>query len=142
MTRQTRAPVVFLLGAIAAAVAPDIVSAQTSVQQDAPARSVNPSALLIERPWIRATPGGAKVASGYLRITNRGAEAERLIGASIPLAERGEVHEMTKEGDLVKMRPVEGGVEIQSGQTVELKPGGYHLMFMELNSGARSGQFG
>jgi copper(I)-binding protein len=124
---------------MAVAALPNLVSAQTATQQDPPARSVNPSALLIERPWIRATPRGAKVAAGYLRITNRGAEVERLISASIPLAERGEVHEMTKEGELMNMRPVNGGLEIQSGQAVELKPGGYHLMFMELNSGAKEG---
>jgi copper(I)-binding protein len=126
------------LGGITAAAVPHIVSAQ-SASPDGPTRSVNSSALLIERPWIRATPGGAKVAAGYLRITNRGAEAERLIGASIPLAERGEVHEMARDGGEVKMRTVEGGIEIQSGQTVELKPGGHHLMFMGLSSGAKEG---
>jgi len=129
----------FLLGAMAAAAVPNLVFAQPGNQQEAPPRSATPSALLIERPWIRATPSGAKVAAAYLRITNRGPETDRLLGASIPFAERGEVHEMAREGDLMKMRQVEGGIEIQSGRTIELKPGGYHLMFMELNSGAKEG---
>lgn len=96
-------------------------------------------ALRIEAPWTRATPGGAKVASGYVRITNTGQESERLIGASMPLSERANVHQMSTEGGVMKMRPLEGGLEIKPGETVELKPGGYHLMFMDLHGGLREG---
>ena len=95
--------------------------------------------LTIERPWIRATPGGARVAGGYLRITNTGAAPDRLVATSIPLARRGEVHEMSTEGGVMKMREVEGGLAIAPGQTVELKPGGFHLMFMDLTAGPREG---
>ena len=96
--------------------------------------------LTIEQPWIRATPGGAKVAGGYVRITNAGTEPDRLIGASVPLAARGEVHEMSMQGGIMKMAPVEGGLEIRPGESVELKPGGYHLMFMDLRSGLTAGE--
>lgn len=96
--------------------------------------------LTIAAPWIRATPGGAKVAGGYVRITNGGATADRLVAASMPLSEHGEVHEMSMDGGIMKMRPVEGGLTIPPGGAVELKPGGYHLMFMGLNGALKSGE--
>lgn len=95
--------------------------------------------LLIEAPWTRATPGGAKVAGGYMRITNTGAEPDRLVGGSFPLAGRFEVHEMAVANGVMTMRELAAGLEIAPGQTVELKPGGYHLMFMELREQVRAG---
>ncbi len=96
--------------------------------------------LTIEQPWSRATPGGAKVGGGYVRISNSGQEADRLTGGTFPGASRVEVHEMTMEGDIMRMRPVQGGIEIKPGDTIELKPGGYHLMFMDLKEPLREGQ--
>nr|WP_091131940.1 DUF1775 domain-containing protein [Microvirga guangxiensis] len=97
-------------------------------------------ALTIEQPWSRATPGGAKVGGGYLRITNTGKESDRLIGGSFPNASRVEVHEMTMENDIMRMKQVAGGLEIKPGATLELKPGGYHLMFMDLTAPLAEGQ--
>ncbi|MBB4041379.1 hypothetical protein GGR34_003049 [Microvirga flocculans] len=96
--------------------------------------------LTIEQPWSRATPGGAKVGGGYLRITNTGTAPDRLTGGSFPLAAKVEVHEMRMDGDVMRMKPVEGGLEIKPGATVELKPGGYHLMFMDLKEPLKEGQ--
>ena len=96
--------------------------------------------LTIEAPWARATPGGAKVAGGYMKITNNGKEPDRLIGGTVPFAGRFEVHEMSVEGGIMKMRELSKGLEIKPGQTVELKPGGYHVMFMELKSGLKEGE--
>ncbi|MCG7394881.1 DUF1775 domain-containing protein [Microvirga sp. ACRRW] len=96
--------------------------------------------LTIEQPWSRATPGGAKVGGGYLRITNNGKETDRLIGGSFPNASRVEVHEMKMENDIMRMKPVHGGLEIKPGASVELKPGGYHLMFMDLKAPLTEGQ--
>lgn len=96
--------------------------------------------LTIEGPWIRATPDGARVAGGYLRVTNAGAEPDRLVASSVPLAARAELHEMSNEGGIMKMREVAGGIPIPAGGTVELKPGGLHLMFMDLKAGAREGE--
>jgi hypothetical protein len=89
-------------------------------------------ALVIESPWSRATPGGAKVAAGYMRITNTGQEPDRLLGGTLAQAGRFEVHEMSMSGDVMRMRPLENGLAIGPGATVELKPGGYHIMFMDL----------
>jgi periplasmic copper chaperone A len=88
--------------------------------------------LTIETPWSRATPGGARVAAGYLKITNTGKEADRLIGGTVDVAKKFEVHEMTMADNVMKMRMLPKGLEIKPGETVELKPGGYHLMFVDL----------
>jgi copper(I)-binding protein len=96
--------------------------------------------LVIEAPWTRATPGGARVGGGYLKITNTGAESDRLLGGSLPIAAAVEVHQMSMTDGVMKMRKLEGGLEIKPGQTVELKPGGYHLMFIGLRQGLQQGQ--
>ncbi len=90
--------------------------------------------------WTRATPKGAKVGGGYLKITNTGAQADRLIGGEFPLAGKFEVHEMSMQGGMMKMRHLADGLEIKPGQTVELKPGGYHLMFMQLKDPIATGK--
>jgi copper(I)-binding protein len=89
-------------------------------------------ALRIENPWTRATPKGASVAGGYVRIVNTGTAADRLIGGSAAFAARFEVHEMKMENGIMQMRPIAAGLEIKPGETVELRPGGYHVMFMDL----------
>jgi uncharacterized protein YcnI len=96
--------------------------------------------LTLDQPWSRATPGGAKVGGGYLRITNTGTAPDRLTGGSFPLASKVEVHEMKLEGDVMRMKPVEGGLEIKPGATIELKPGGLHLMFVDLKEPLKEGQ--
>lgn len=95
--------------------------------------------LVIETPWARATPGGAKVGGGYLKITNKGTAPDKLIGGSLLRAGSVEVHEMAMENNVMKMRRLEG-LEIKPGQTIELKPGGYHLMFMQLKEGLKAGE--
>ncbi|KAB2919800.1 MAG: copper chaperone PCu(A)C [Hyphomicrobiaceae bacterium] len=107
---------------------------------DKAAKSYKIGSLVIEAPWARATPGGAKVAGGYLKITNTGQTADRLVGGSLAVAATVEVHEMAMSDNVMKMRRLHQGLEIKPGQTVELKPGGYHLMFMELREGLKQGQ--
>lgn len=97
-------------------------------------------AIAIEAPWLRATPGGAKVAGGYVTLRNAGTEPDRLTGAAIPQAGRAEIHSMTTEGGVMKMAPVEGGLALAPGGSVALKPGGYHLMFLDLKDGLRAGE--
>jgi copper(I)-binding protein len=87
----------------------------------------------IDHPWSRATPKGASVAGGYMKITNTGTTPDRLIGGSVEAARRFEIHEMSMEGGVMKMREMPKGVEIAPGATVELKPGGYHVMMMNLS---------
>ncbi|HET9245532.1 MAG TPA: copper chaperone PCu(A)C, partial [Xanthobacteraceae bacterium] len=82
----------------------------------------------ISSPWSRATPKGSSVAAGYVKITNSGSAPDRLIGGSSDVASKFEVHEMRMENGVAKMRPVTGGLEIKPGETVELKPGSFHIM--------------
>jgi uncharacterized protein YcnI len=108
-------------------------------QAAAPQQSIKVGALTIQAPWIRATPGGARIAGGYMTIANTGKEADRLTGGTLSAAGRFEVHEMSMDGGVMKMRELKRGLEIKPGETVELKPGGYHLMFMDLKQGLKEG---
>jgi copper(I)-binding protein len=96
------------------------------------AHSFTKGELSIGHPWTRATPAGSKVGAGYLKITNNGTQADRLTGATFEEAGNVEIHEMTMEGDIMRMREVTDGIEIKAGETIELKPSSYHLMFMNL----------
>ena len=88
--------------------------------------------LVVEAPWSRATPDGAKIGVGYMRIVNRGSEPDRLIGGTIEAAEKFEVHETSMVGGVARMRPIEGGLVVRPGETIELKPGGLHVMLVDL----------
>jgi copper(I)-binding protein len=88
--------------------------------------------LQISQPWTRATPKGATVAGGYLKITNTGTTPDRLLGGSTDAAKRFEVHEMSMDNGVMKMRELKNGLEIPPGATVELKPSSYHIMMQEL----------
>jgi uncharacterized protein YcnI len=96
--------------------------------------------LTIEQPWSRATPTGAKVGGGYLRVTNTGREPDRLIGGTFPLAGKVELHEMSLVDNVMRMKQLVGGLEIGPGASVDLKPGGHHLMFLDLREGLKEGQ--
>jgi len=87
--------------------------------------------LQIIHPWSRATPKGAPVAAGYMVLKNEGSEPERLIGGETSAARAFQLHEMTMDGNVMKMRELTGGLTIPPGATVELKPGGYHVMFVD-----------
>jgi periplasmic copper chaperone A len=96
-------------------------------------------AVKIGHPWARATPKGAPVGGGYLSITNTGSEPDRLIGGSSQVAKKFEIHTMSMDHGVMKMRPLGNGLEIQPGQTVTFKPGGYHVMFVDLNQPLKQG---
>ena len=87
--------------------------------------------LVITQAWSRATPGGAKVAGGYLTIENKGATPDRLVGGSGDFAGKVEIHEMAMEGNVMRMRAIDK-LALPAGKAVDLKPGGYHLMLMDL----------
>jgi len=96
--------------------------------------------LQISQPWTRATPKGAAVAGGYLKITNTGTTPDRLLGGSTALAKRFEIHEMSMDGGVMKMRELKDGLDIAPGATVELKPGSYHIMMMNLSHPLAKGE--
>jgi copper(I)-binding protein len=140
--RGTLSRGIIALTLLAAAAAPGLAQggAHGASHHHHAADAVTAGALRIEQPWSRATPGGAKVAGGYVRITNTGSEPDRLTGGSVSVAGRFQVHEMSESGGVARMRHLERGLAIPPGATVELKPGGYHLMFLDLKEPLKEGQ--
>ena len=94
----------------------------------AQAQTADP-AINVKDAWVRTTVPGQKATGAFMKITAK--EGTRLVGASTPAAGVAEVHEMKMDGDVMKMRAVPA-LELPAGKTVELKPGGYHLMLMDL----------
>ena len=92
------------------------------------------SAIEAEQPLTRATPPGAGAGGGFVTLTNHGDGDDMLIGATSPVTERVEIHIMEMDGDVMRMAPLPGGIELPAGGSVTLAPGGLHLMLMELDS--------
>lgn len=105
----------------------------------APADDVKAGDLVISQGWSRATPGGAKVAGGYVTIENKGTTADKLIGGSADIAGKFEIHEMALDNGVMKMRPLDKGLTIEPGKTVKFAPGGYHLMLEQLKKPLKQG---
>jgi len=95
--------------------------------------------LVISQAWSRATPSGAKTGAGYLTIANKGSAPDRLTGGSSDIAGKVEIHEMAMSNGVMKMRPLDKGLEIAPGKTVKLAPNGYHVMLMDLKSQLKQG---
>jgi len=89
--------------------------------------------LEIGHPWTRATPNGAEVAGGFLKITNNGNEDDRLVSVTVDGIARVEIHEMKTENGVMSMRPLKDGLPIPAGATVELEPGSFHVMMFGLS---------
>jgi copper(I)-binding protein len=121
--------------------------------------------IAVADPWVRAatvsgaaepmaTPAGAATAApmqmgempagvnsaAFMTLSNPGAQPDRLLSAAGDLSASVEIHETTMENDVMRMRPVEGGIEIPAGGQVELKPGGYHIMLMGLTRDLKPGE--
>lgn len=88
----------------------------------------------VKDAWARSTVPGQKASGAFMKLTAR--EGTRLVGASSPVAGVTEVHEMKMEGDVMRMRAI-AGLDLPAGQTVELKPGGYHVMLLDLKTALR-----
>ena len=93
----------------------------------------------IERAWIRATPPGVQIAAGYVVVRNKSGSPERLLGAASAAAARVETHVHIKDGEVLRMREVKG-YDIPPHGTLELKPGGYHLMLTGLKRPLKEGE--
>ncbi|QAU46811.1 copper chaperone PCu(A)C [Bradyrhizobium guangzhouense] len=95
--------------------------------------------LVISQAWSRATPGGAKVAGGFLTIENKGTAPDKLIAVSAEISGKAEIHEMAMDNGVMKMRPLDKGLVIDAGKTVKLAPGGNHLMLQQLKGPFKEG---
>ena len=92
----------------------------------------------IEKPWARATAPGATVAGGYMVIRNAGAAGDKLVSASSPAAAKVELHVHVNDNGVMKMREVPG-YDVPAKGAFELKPGGAHLMFMDIKRPFKEG---
>jgi periplasmic copper chaperone A len=92
----------------------------------------------VEQPWSRATPPGSRIGVGFMQLRNAGSAPERVVGVSSPVAGRVEMHVTTRDCDVMKMRHVTS-LEIPAGGAVVLKPGGAHLMLMDLKRPLQEG---
>lgn len=119
---------------------PAVLAALALLTQPLPAHEFKAGDLIIDHPWTRATPTGAKVAGGYVKLTNGGKKADKLIGVSAEGVEAVEIHQMAVVDNVMTMREVKGGLEIKPGETVELKPASYHMMMMGLKEPFKEGQ--
>ncbi len=94
----------------------------------------------VNEGWARETIGEVAISAGYVRIDNGTGASVRLIGAETPAAGRVEIHNVIDDNGVMRMREVTGGLEIPAGGGVELRPGGYHLMLLDLARPLRSGE--
>jgi periplasmic copper chaperone A len=130
-----------LLGAAAGALAlTAFIAAAAALTSPAAASDYDLGSIHISQPWSRATPKGAATGAGYMTITNKGAAPERVSCVSDDASGQCQIHSMTMEGGVMKMRPVEGGLEIKPSESVTLKPGGNHMMFVALKHPLEQGQ--
>jgi hypothetical protein len=96
-------------------------------------------ALEIDSPWARATAPTAPAGGGYLTIVNKGTTADRLVAVRSPVAQAAAIHEMKMEGNIMRMRELDKGLEIPAGGTVTLAPSGFHVMLMGLKGPLKQG---
>jgi len=109
--------IAFLIGPLAPALAADAVS--------------------VSRPWVRATVAGQSVAGAYMDIAAK--DTATLVGVASPVAAKAELHTMTMDGGVMKMRPL-AKLDLPAGKTVNLKPGGYHVMLIDIRRPLKAGE--
>ena len=109
-------------------------------EADGPAETETASnSIALADPWSRETAEGQNAGGAFMTIANTGTAADRLTGGSTPMAGRVEIHTMTMENDVMRMRQLEDGLEIPAGGEVTLKPGSFHVMLMDLKQPLKVG---
>lgn len=115
-------------------------SAGASHHHEAEDEAIRTGDLTITTPWARAMLPGQPSGGGYLTIKNEGTEDDRIVSLSSPVAGKVEIHTMEMSNEVMVMRPAEGGLAIPAGETVTLKPGGLHIMFMQVETPFKEGE--
>lgn len=103
-------------------------------------QAIKAGSLSLEHGYLKGMLPGQAVAGGYVTIANSGSDDDRLVSVSSPVADHVEIHEMTMENDVMKMRQIKDGLPVPAGQTVALSAGGMHLMFMGVKTPVRTGE--
>ncbi len=104
------------------------------------AQDARKGSIIATDPWTRATSPRASVGAGYLTILNSGAQADRLVSASSPRAAKVEIHTMSLEDGIMRMRPLPNGLEVPAGGEASLAPGGNHIMLIGLKAPLKEGE--
>jgi copper(I)-binding protein len=105
----------------------------------AQAHDFKAGAISIAHPHARATAAGQPAGGGFMKFENRGTVADRLVSVSADVSASVELHTMSMQGDVMRMRQVDA-IELPAGQSVELKPGGLHIMFIGLKAPLKAGE--
>jgi copper(I)-binding protein len=92
----------------------------------------------VKEPWVRGTVAQQKATGMFAQITS--ASGGKLVSASSPVAGLVEIHEMVMDGNVMKMRELPKGLDLPAGKAVDLKPGGYHVMLMDLKQEMKAGE--
>jgi copper(I)-binding protein len=103
------------------------------------AQTTAAAAIIIEQPWARATPKGAKTGAVYMTLVNNGTSSDRLLGATTPLADKVQFHQETEDNGVSRMREVHN-VALEPGAKVIFKPGEIHMMIVGLKQPLKEGQ--
>jgi periplasmic copper chaperone A len=96
------------------------------------AQNIVTSDVVVKDSWVRASVPGQQATGAFMTLTAK--NGVKLVSIASPAAGVAEVHEMKMEGDIMRMRAVAGGLDLPAGKAVELKPGGYHVMLMDLKT--------
>lgn len=119
------------------AFAASLLLANAAMAQTVTSPDQGQSQIQVKDAWARATPGKAENGAAYLTIVSP--VSDRLTGVSTPVAKQAELHNMTMEGGVMKMRPL-ADVDLPANQPVTLKPGGTHIMLMGLTRQLKPGE--
>lgn len=132
---RTRTIIAAACVAISAAIAGPASGQGAGMEADmAVSQSATIGDLVITQGWARATPPGAATGAGYMTITNNGDMDDRLVAVRSEIALVAEIHEMSMDGDRMVMRPLDDGQIIPAGETIVLRPGGVHVMLINLEA--------
>jgi hypothetical protein len=116
------------------------VVALATLGTSALAHAKQTASIAVHHAWARETAAGQSVGGGFMTITNRTPAWDRLLTGNSPVAAEVQLHTMTMDGGVMRMRQVEDGISIPANGTLELKPGSYHIMFMGLKRQLRQGE--
>lgn len=104
------------------------------------AQTSAPSTVIVQAPWARATPGGARTGAAYMTLVNSGGTADKLLGATTPLADTIQFHQETADSDGVSRMREMHSVDLDPGATIVFKPGDMHMMIVGLKEPLKEGQ--
>jgi hypothetical protein len=114
-----------------------LIAALLVLATPAAAQTQAPTAVAVEAPWARATIGNNRITAAYMTLRNGAGQADRLVAVSTPIG-RAEIHAMTMDNDVMRMRQVTA-IDIPAGGTATLQPGGVHIMLVDLRAPLRAG---